>query len=70
MRLFITHCGLLSTQEAIFRKVPILALPVFLDQRGNAEKLLRRNLTKILDVGQLTAEGLRNGINEILSNPM
>ncbi|XP_054277647.1 UDP-glycosyltransferase UGT5-like [Macrosteles quadrilineatus] len=70
MRLFITHCGLLSTQEAIFRQVPILALPVFLDQRGNAEKLVRRNLTKILDVGQLTAEGLRNGINEILSNPM
>lgn len=70
MQLFITHCGLLSTQEAIFHKVPVLALPVFLDQQDNAAKLVRRNITIILDIHNLTAEALRNGINEILSNPM
>lgn len=68
MRLFASHCGLLSTQEAIYRKVPILALPLFLDQLDNAAMLQRHNLTVRLNVFQLTAEQLRDGITEMLSN--
>lgn len=70
MRLFVSHCGLLSTQEAIYRKVPILALPVFLDQIDNAVTLVRLNLTINLNVFTLKADDLRDGIKEVLSNPM
>lgn len=33
-KLFITHAGGLSTQEAIWHGIPMLAMPVFLDQFG------------------------------------
>ncbi|KAG8288673.1 UDP-glucuronosyltransferase 1-1 [Homalodisca vitripennis] len=70
MRLFITHCGVLSTQEAIYRKVPILGLPVFCDQMDNAHLLVRHNLTIQMNPRTITSEQLLEGIKEILSNPM
>lgn len=70
MRLFVSHCGLLSVQEAIYHKVPLLALPVFLDQKDNAAMLVRRNLSIQLNVFKLTSEELREGIQEMLTNTM
>ncbi|KAG8288669.1 UDP-glucuronosyltransferase 1-1 [Homalodisca vitripennis] len=70
LRLFITHCGLLSTQEAIYRRVPIMGLPVFCDQMDNAELLARRNLSIYLDPQKITSELFLNSVKEMLSNPM
>jgi glucuronosyltransferase len=38
VKLFITHGGLLSKQEAITRGVPLLGIPVYGDQRLNMRK--------------------------------
>ncbi|XP_046661359.1 UDP-glucosyltransferase 2-like isoform X2 [Homalodisca vitripennis] len=70
LRLFVTHCGLLSVQEAIYRKVPMLALPLYIDQIDNAALLVRHNLSIQLNVYNLNADQLRDGIMEILSNPV
>ena len=41
-RLFITHCGISSTYEAAIHGVPVVAIPLNLDQPANAEKLVNR----------------------------
>ena len=38
IRLFVTHAGLLSIQEAIYNGVPLVGLPVFGDQPFNMNK--------------------------------
>ena len=39
IKMFITHCGLMSHQEAVYHGVPFIALPVFADQPINAQKV-------------------------------
>ena len=44
LRLFISHGGLLGTQEAIYHSVPLLGLPVVNDQLRNMVKLVKEVL--------------------------
>ena len=41
MKLFITHGGLLSTEEGLYHKVPMLVMPGFGDQFSNAARAER-----------------------------
>lgn len=43
-KLFITHSGLMSSQEAIYHGVPMLGIPIFADQF--MVRLLREIITK------------------------
>lgn len=38
-KLFISHCGLLSTQESLFYGVPILCFPIIFDQHQNSFRM-------------------------------
>jgi UDP:flavonoid glycosyltransferase YjiC (YdhE family) len=49
MRLFITHCGVSSTQEAAYIGVPIIGLPVFGDQWHNCAKFVKEGAGIVLD---------------------
>ena len=40
--LFITHCGIASMYETAINGVPIVAIPLNLDQPANAHKLVTR----------------------------
>ena len=33
--LFLTHCGMHGVLEAVWNKVPMVGMPVFIDQVGN-----------------------------------
>ena len=69
-KLFITHCGISSTFESTYNGVPVIAMPLFAEQKINAVKLTNQVKSGIqLDFFSLTEEELEQAIKEILSNP-
>ncbi|XP_017775529.1 PREDICTED: UDP-glucuronosyltransferase 2B10-like isoform X2 [Nicrophorus vespilloides] len=69
IKLFISQCGLQSLEESLYNYVPILGLPFFGDQTGNAFKLESNGLGLFLDYNELTVEKFTFSINEIINNP-
>ena len=67
-KLFITHGGLLSTQEATYHGVPLVGIPIFADQDLNTQQAERAGYALTLEFLELTEDGLLNAINEILTN--
>lgn len=68
IKLFITHSGLLSTQEAIWNGVPIIGFPLFADQFRNINYCVSLGVAKRLMVQYMSAVELVDSIKEILSN--
>ncbi|KAJ8918827.1 hypothetical protein NQ315_011113 [Exocentrus adspersus] len=69
IRLFITHGGLLSTTETIYHGVPILAFPVFGDQKMNAARAEMNGFGLTLYFSELTEERITDALNKLLNNP-
>ncbi|KAF7266711.1 hypothetical protein GWI33_019984 [Rhynchophorus ferrugineus] len=68
-KLFITHGGLLSTTETVSMGVPVLAFPIFADQKLNAGRAEALGFGKSLPFGSITEEKLSSALEELLSNP-
>ncbi|XP_015113283.1 UDP-glucuronosyltransferase [Diachasma alloeum] len=68
-KVFITHGGLMSTQEALTYGVPLIGIPIFSDQHVNIAAYKTRGLAVELDVHNLSEEPISWAINEILYNP-
>ncbi|XP_071537041.1 UDP-glycosyltransferase UGT5-like [Panulirus ornatus] len=69
VKLFITHRGCLSKQEAIYHATPLLVLPVFGDQPRNAMEVVKRGLGLSLRWDEVTVDLLVNSIQELINNP-
>ncbi|XP_055526343.1 UDP-glycosyltransferase UGT5-like isoform X2 [Wyeomyia smithii] len=68
-KLFISHGGLLSLQEATWHGVPVVALPMFVDQFSNAEKLVRAGVGVALPMLDIDETKLGKAISTILDEP-
>lgn len=68
VKLFITHCGLMSTQEAIYHGIPIISMPFFMDQHSLTRKLSKKGVAVPLSYGSLSENLLQQAIEEILTN--
>nr|CAD7461358.1 unnamed protein product [Timema tahoe] len=68
IRLFMTHGGLLSTQEAIYNGVPLVGIPIFADQKVNVLKSEESGFAKMVDFQNITEASLYLVLNEVLSN--
>ncbi|XP_017086572.2 UDP-glucosyltransferase 2 [Drosophila eugracilis] len=68
-KLFITHAGKGGVAEAQYHGVPMVALPIFGDQQGNAEMMKKSGFGQWLDILTLTEEELEESIHEVLDNP-
>uniref|UniRef100_V5GU86 UDP-glucuronosyltransferase n=1 Tax=Anoplophora glabripennis TaxID=217634 RepID=V5GU86_ANOGL len=69
VKLFITHGGLLSTTETVYHGVPIIAIPIFGDQKMNAYNAKEAGYGLILPFTEMTEETLSSALAEILENP-
>ena len=67
--LCITHAGLNTALEALTQGVPLVAIPITNDQPGVAARILASGTGLFLPLGQLTAEGLNELIDEVLGTP-
>ena len=69
MKLFISHCGLLSSTESMCHGKPILGLPVMADQPKNARRLVNKGVARSIVWEEMTETMLVEAIEEILHNP-
>lgn len=68
LRLFISHCGLNSVNEAAFEGVPVLCIPLFGDQNYNAAMVNQRRIGRLLAKDKLTSANLRATLHDLLAN--
>ncbi|XP_064546674.1 UDP-glucosyltransferase 2-like isoform X2 [Drosophila montana] len=69
IKLFITHAGKGGVAESQYHGKPMLALPVFADQPGNADKLVQAGYGLRIDLFTLEVDEFKGAIKEILKNP-
>ena len=69
IKLVMTHGGLLTNQEAVWSRVPLIGFPVFGDQSNYVTKAQKDGYALKLDWKTMTEESLFNAITEIIDNP-
>ncbi|XP_017025444.1 UDP-glycosyltransferase UGT5 [Drosophila kikkawai] len=67
-KLFITHAGKGGITESQYHGVPMVALPIFGDQPGNAEVMQSAGYGLSLDLLSITEESLGEALKEVLEN--
>eukprot|EP00058_Branchiostoma_floridae_P003053 XP_002588541.1 hypothetical protein BRAFLDRAFT_220703 [Branchiostoma floridae] len=67
-RAFITHAGIRGVYEALHHGVPMVCLPLFSDQPGNAARVVARGLGVKLNLRTVTTDQLYKAIIHILTN--
>ncbi|XP_033212471.1 uncharacterized protein LOC117170059 [Belonocnema kinseyi] len=69
-KVFITHGGIHSVQEAIYFAVPIIGIPVFYDQYLNIEIAVKKKMGIQLIHDKITEESLDEALMKILTDPI
>ncbi|EZA51853.1 UDP-glucuronosyltransferase 2B4 [Ooceraea biroi] len=69
IRAFITHGGLMGTLEAITYGVPMIGIPLYVDQYNNIDAYVAKNIAVKLDVHKMTEEDMDAALNAILHDP-
>lgn len=69
LRIFISHCGLGSVAESKYHGVPVVAMPLGIDQVSNADSIVKEGWAEKVDFGNLNEKDLTNALNKVLKNP-
>ncbi|XP_040566925.1 UDP-glucuronosyltransferase 2B16 [Lepeophtheirus salmonis] len=68
MVLFFTHCGMHGVMEAIYFGVPMVGLPIFVDQGDVCSKVEYRGIGKRVSKTSSSSE-IQNTVKEVLNDP-
>lgn len=68
VKAFITHSGLLSTQEALWYGKPMVAIPFFCDQERCCDKSVRMGLAVKINFRTFNRNEFKNAILNVLEN--
>ncbi|XP_060942416.1 UDP-glucuronosyltransferase 2C1-like [Limanda limanda] len=65
-KVFVAHGGLHGVQEAIYHGVPVVGIPLVLDEFDNLVRLKERGAAKIIQLGELNGQSFEQGLQEVL----
>lgn len=65
-KVFMTHGGTNSIYEAIYHGVPMLAIPLMLDQFDNMVRLKAKGIAEVLDITELDVDTLTQSLQNVL----
>ncbi|XP_050682127.1 UDP-glycosyltransferase UGT5-like [Leptidea sinapis] len=68
VKLFISHGGLIGTQEAIYNGIPIIGVPIYADQLNNLLLVEQHGFGKVLRYNDINEHNLKTVVNEVLNN--
>ncbi|CAG9853563.1 unnamed protein product [Phyllotreta striolata] len=68
IKLFVTHGGLLSAFETVYNSVPVLALPIFADQRLNAAKIQNDGYGLFISFTDITEQNFYEAMRKLLDD--
>lgn len=68
LTLFMSHCGLGSVAEAKYHGVPIVGLPLGIDQSTNADSIVAQGWGEKLSVDDLNQDDLESVLQKVLQN--
>lgn len=66
---FITHAGAGGSQEGLATGTPMVAVPLAVDQFGNADTLVSLGVARQLPMEEATAEALREAVTALVEDP-
>ncbi|XP_039494879.1 UDP-glycosyltransferase UGT5 [Drosophila santomea] len=69
VKLFITHCGIMSVIEAAYYATPVLGLPSFYDQFINLEVMKEEEAALELNINSLTVQELKDTVESLINQP-
>lgn len=66
---FITHAGAGGSQEGLATGTPMVAVPLAVDQFGNADMLVQLGVARRLSMEEVTAGALREAVTALVADP-
>ncbi|MFD3484111.1 macrolide-inactivating glycosyltransferase [Streptomyces sp. NPDC058665] len=66
---FITHAGAGGSQEGLATGTPMVAVPLAVDQFGNADMLVQLGVARRLSMDEVTAGALREAVTALVADP-
>ncbi|XP_066247354.1 UDP-glycosyltransferase UGT5-like isoform X2 [Euwallacea similis] len=69
VKLFVSHGGMMGTQEAIYCGIPVLGIPIFADQSLNIKYAEAMGYAIMVDYEDISKERLLEAARKLLENP-